>query len=277
MTTRRLTETGQGLGTRGFAAPETWSDAHAVDERADVYSLGRVVGWLLTGRWPQQNEELLPPGRLRGLVYEATALSPARRLASMAAMRSRLIQLLAEPPVSPRGRLHALIEGPRLTEADVDAAFDLALAYEGDDEIFLDELARLPGDSVAAYSERQPEAAASAARVMLGHLLDGSFGHRDFSQLNDPLAFSFEVLRTLVEQGHEGWAEDVAVEFLRAEAQWDQWKQQRVTVRWLSRLGDTEGNILARAIRRADVGDYYARALTETRLLSDSLASELGR
>ncbi len=80
-----------------------------------------------------------------------------------------------------------------------------------------------------------------------------------------------------VEQGHEGWAEDVAVEFLRAEAQWDQWKQQRVTIRWLSRLGDTEGKILARAIRRADVRDYYARALTDTRLLSDSLASELGR
>ena len=41
---------GQEFGTAGFAAPELWEDAHNADGRADVYSLGRVVAWCLTGK-----------------------------------------------------------------------------------------------------------------------------------------------------------------------------------------------------------------------------------
>jgi serine/threonine protein kinase len=38
-TTHRYTQTGKGLGTQGFAAPETWTNAHHVGPEADVYSL----------------------------------------------------------------------------------------------------------------------------------------------------------------------------------------------------------------------------------------------
>jgi serine/threonine protein kinase len=58
LTTVANTKAGGQFGTLGFAAPETWTDAHNVDRRADIYSLGRVVAWAVTGIFPEQNRDL---------------------------------------------------------------------------------------------------------------------------------------------------------------------------------------------------------------------------
>src|SRR4029077_12033266 len=49
---RTLTEQGTLLGTLDYMAPEQISDAHAVDIRADLYGLGGVLYWCLTGSTP---------------------------------------------------------------------------------------------------------------------------------------------------------------------------------------------------------------------------------
>lgn len=158
-TTNRLTGQGEGMGTAGFAAPETWSDAHEVDRRADVYGLGRVVAWLLTGRWPAPNVSLLPTGRMRGFVREATALDPDRRIATMADVRSRLDELLSEPPTSPRGQVQALVERAEIDGAQVAGeAIAIASLHADQDEIWLDELARLPTAQVGAFTRSEPDA-----------------------------------------------------------------------------------------------------------------------
>lgn len=69
----------QSFGTGGFAAPELWDDAHAADPRADIYSLGRIVAWAITGRWPKPNIPLIPDGRWQELVRRTTELEPERR------------------------------------------------------------------------------------------------------------------------------------------------------------------------------------------------------
>lgn len=46
-----LTEHGAVVGTNGFRAPESFGGG-ALDQRADFYALGRIVGWSLTGRTP---------------------------------------------------------------------------------------------------------------------------------------------------------------------------------------------------------------------------------
>lgn len=45
-----LTRAGTPLGTEGFAAPEVMNEGHNATPAADVYSLGRVAAWYLTGQ-----------------------------------------------------------------------------------------------------------------------------------------------------------------------------------------------------------------------------------
>lgn len=51
-----LTSTGQCFGTPDYMAPEQWSDAHTCDGRADLYSLGCTLYYLLVGQPPYPTE-----------------------------------------------------------------------------------------------------------------------------------------------------------------------------------------------------------------------------
>lgn len=266
------------MGTAGFAAPETWSDAHEVDQRADVYGLGRVIAWLLTGRWPAPNAPLLPNGRMRGFIREATADDPDRRIASMADFRSRLDELLSEPPTSPRGQVQALLERADIDGVQVaEQAVAIASLHTDQDEIWLDELARLPVEQVRAFTKSDPDAAAAAAQTMLDQLNSRTWGNRDFTYLNIPLRWAHEVLRVLVEEGQLGLAEDVAVPYLEREAEWDRWKQKAMTVAWLRSLTEPQGVAIARAMRQSGAREYYQGPLANRRVVSRTLAAEFGR
>ncbi len=52
-----VTEQGAVLGTIDFMAPEQAQDAHQVDIRADIYGLGGVLYWCLTGTLPFPKKE----------------------------------------------------------------------------------------------------------------------------------------------------------------------------------------------------------------------------
>jgi hypothetical protein len=94
LTTEALTRVEAGFGTLGYAPPEFWEDPHGAGIPADVYSLGRVIAWALTGKNPVPNKPLLPdqPG-WRELVDEMTREEPPQRLQSMAAVLERLEEL----------------------------------------------------------------------------------------------------------------------------------------------------------------------------------------
>ncbi|MCR8908190.1 serine/threonine protein kinase [Thermophilibacter sp. ET337] len=79
------------LGTPGFASPEQYGFAQT-DARSDVYSLGRVLGYLLTGTQPGvpdaadyerslEDEKVVSP-RMRAIIERACALEPSARYQS---------------------------------------------------------------------------------------------------------------------------------------------------------------------------------------------------
>ncbi len=53
----RLTMSSAPMGTCDYMAPEQWADASSVDIRADIYSLGCTLYYVLTGRPPYSGED----------------------------------------------------------------------------------------------------------------------------------------------------------------------------------------------------------------------------
>jgi eukaryotic-like serine/threonine-protein kinase len=276
-TTHRYTRTGEPFGTYGFAAPETYDDGHRAGPEADVYSLGRVIAWLLTGRRPHQNTPLLPEGPLRGLVAESTENDPARRIPTVRAVRDRFSALQTAPSLSPRAAIAEMISQIRAGRAaDVGGMFALARQHPSNESLYLDELAGMPSGPLAAYTRSAPQEAAEVATTMMRHLIEGDWGRRDFNYANTPLGFSFTVLRTLIADGYTGLAEDLAVIFFKADEKWYRFSQVNATVAWLKALPEQHGAVIARAVRRSGTAGYYSREIGDDRVTSRSLAAELG-
>lgn len=73
------------LGTYGFASPEQYGFA-PTDVRSDIYSLGRILGFMLTGVYPDDtrytpllSDDLHVTPRLRAIVERATVFEPSAR------------------------------------------------------------------------------------------------------------------------------------------------------------------------------------------------------
>jgi len=110
--TTTLTLTGDGFGTPYYVAPEQWDEAKAADARADVYSLGKILQHLLTGRRPITDDDL-PDGPLKPVIQRATA-KHAQRYATPRALLEAIDQALATSPEWQPDEMRAKLLTPRL-------------------------------------------------------------------------------------------------------------------------------------------------------------------
>lgn len=79
------------FGTKHFAPPEQYGYAQT-DCRADIFSLGVLLGWLLTGEVDTKTAvSRIENARLRRVIQRCTAFAPERRFASVARVKAALL------------------------------------------------------------------------------------------------------------------------------------------------------------------------------------------
>jgi tRNA A-37 threonylcarbamoyl transferase component Bud32 len=86
----KLTVPGEKLLSLGYGAPEQESDASLSDERADVYGLGALLYFALTGQNPRYFREQDVPVPLREVVVKALATDREQRWQSASAFNEAL-------------------------------------------------------------------------------------------------------------------------------------------------------------------------------------------
>jgi hypothetical protein len=97
VTTTFVTMSHKGWGTQTYTAPEQWQDFKKTDQRTDVYSLGVLIWEMLSPTWPPFDRHCLSlPERVEKVVLKATERNRDLRHPSVSALRSELLQALAE-------------------------------------------------------------------------------------------------------------------------------------------------------------------------------------
>ena len=266
-TSASRTRIGQAYGTEGFAAPELSVDAHAAGTSADIYSIGQMIGWVITGELPLANVPRLPPsGPWRTIVRAATRFEPIDRPQSADGFVELMHGELAEPP--PPDGISKAIQLLERAKAHGDSAardelINLALREPSSYELYIDVLPKLSQADVAA--------AVSTNQVDVGQLvaayrshLEGDWGTRNFDWANDVIRFIFYFAATASAGAHWALLEASVEVLLKWDAAWDRWGAQRSIRPWLASLRGEAARIVAGALRQhPDAAAHFSEVADE--------------
>ncbi len=97
----KLTVPGEKLLSLGYGAPEQETDASVSDERADIYGLGGILYFAITGQNPRYFREQDIPASLREALTKALATDREQRWPSAGAFLEALIAVQSRTKVEP--------------------------------------------------------------------------------------------------------------------------------------------------------------------------------
>ncbi|MDX3694945.1 protein kinase [Streptomyces europaeiscabiei] len=268
--------TGTSIGTAEFGAPELFVDPHNATPASDIYSLGKVIGWLLTGIDPQPNVVLLPSGPWRGVVRQCTFHEASQRpqtIAEFLDLVERETSPALELPIARAQQLAAAAQ-----EGDTDAAGRLlALAADngGDYELYLDVLPGLEMDLTGPLLLANAEQALTLVRAMAGHVQGDGTGWPHYNECKRAIAWLRGVARQAAQE--EEW--DLLEEAARGMCTWDaasnEFDQQIATRDWLRRLRGQAAQILAGVLREHPGSARYYYELAGERAVDLNIRSAI--
>ncbi|MFC9529026.1 protein kinase [Streptomyces sp. NPDC056975] len=260
--------TNASIGSLGWAAPELSTDPHdGATPASDIYSLGQVIGWILTGTWPQPNVPLLPPpGPWRGVVRQATYPDPAARPQDMAAFLALVERETSPETELPITRAQTLLAA--VAEGDEDAAAQLiALAVDQPDnyELYLDAVARLDMATAEPALVANPHQSTALVRAMAAQV-DGDRGQWPaFSEADRAIWWLLKVARTAAREEEWDLLDAAAKGMCTWDDRFDQWKPQDSIKGWLRSLSGHAAEVVASVLREHPVSARHFWELADER------------
>lgn len=245
------------LGTEGFLAPEVWlQGGHVADQRADVYGLGRVAAWAITGEWPAPNLELLPDGPWRVFVRRTTAHRAKDRPQTMKDVLD-LFGTLDEPGL-PGDDLASLLSQARQGHWNaIEAVATMAIDRSDSFDTFTDILTELGQDEIGLLLLKAPDKLLVLVRGLSDHL-HGDWRGVDFDFANTLLHWMQRAAQAAVSQDKLGPLSDICELWFPSEARWDRWRQLGRTRKFLRDLRGEAAKTVGRVLRaRPRAPDYF--------------------
>jgi len=278
-TTAGYTGSATVMGTLGFIAPEAHGDPHGVTPAADIYSLGRVIAWLLTGQTPVMTDPLLPRigSPWRPVVRELTHKNPAQRPQSMDAALARARELLQAGEVSDVDAFRAAVRDRGSALLPTNPLWGTVIDNAENYDFMIDDVATIKSASVVNWATANHSDAASLAEQMIEHLQSGDLNGRSVEDVVPALSWIQDVLTALDTVGDLDSFEDAALGYVSAVRFWDRYAHNAHIRSWLPGLSTKAGDVLAGAIRQAGEIDYFTREFNQTRVASVTLGSLLRR
>ncbi|MGW3360992.1 AbiJ-related protein [Streptomyces bungoensis] len=249
--TTKVGRTGHFLGTEGFAAPELFRAPHEATESSDIYSIGRVIAWALTGTLPETNLPLLPPpGPWRTIVRATTQQDPQRRPQTVSDLLTLIEREHAAIPEDPLPAAEALLEAASNGDS---AAADTLLALVGDHpedyELHVGVLAHLDTRQAGPALAREPAQAHNLLRALAEHVHGDDTHIVQFGDAAAVVIWLHGICSYAAD--HRDWdlLEEAAHTMCTWDGAWDQWSARAKVTPWLRTLKDQAATVIAAVLR----------------------------
>ncbi|MEU2358582.1 serine/threonine protein kinase [Streptomyces misionensis] len=249
--TTKVGRTGPYIGTEGFAAPELSEAPHEATASSDIYSIGRVIAWALTGELPKANLPLLPPpGPWRTVVRTTTHPDPRRRPQTISELLTLIDREHAAIPEDPFETAQTLLEAAGT--GDPSAADTLLTLIDGhpeDYELHVGVLARLDVQQAGPALAREPAQAHGLLHALAEHV-DGDEAH--MVQFGDAAAVVVWLQGICAYAGSRGnWdlLEEAAQTMCIWDGAWDQWYAQDKITPWLRTVKSEAASVVSAVLR----------------------------
>jgi hypothetical protein len=239
------------LGTEGFAAPELFVAAHEATAAADIYGIGRVIAWALTGQYPQMNMPLSPPpGPWRNITRITTHADPRQRVQTIASLRDLINRELTEPAEPPTDQAKRLLERTRAGDpAAVGSLLELIADHPEDYELYARELVSLSAEQAGPWLSRDPGASGRLFKAMADHA-DGRGTRRvQFAEAGRVAEWLQSIANFAAAKDDWDLLEEAARTMCTWDAAWDQWSAQDRIAPWMRSLSGQAAQLMAAVLR----------------------------
>ncbi|MGW4725320.1 AbiJ-related protein [Streptomyces sp. NPDC004291] len=265
--TTKAGRTRLGIGTEGFTAPEIFT-ANQPEVTSDIYSVGRIIAWALTGLEPRANVELLPPtpGPWRNIAREATREDPSRRPQSISELVALIERELAAIPEDPHTKATSLLQQATINVTGAAAALlTLLTDHPSDYELYVDFLTQLPTQQAYSALTQDLGRAQSVLRALASHV-DGDDKHIvQFGQANSVAEWLWQIAAQAATWQHWDLLEESTQTMCTWDGAWDQWNAQDKIGPWLAGLQGNPAAAVASILGQHPDSANHFRHLAEER------------
>lgn len=248
LTTDPLTVRGTLIGTRDWAAPEQFADAHSATPATDVYSAGLIMGWMLSGKRPVPGVRYSELGSLTSTILRSTDQEQHRRFDRI----DEFLDHFTKHMHPTKAKLDSLFDDARYAEM-----YGYLLEHPNQLPTLARRMPSLAEESLLAWAADDLFGLVGMC-VQVSTELGDHFSAIGRENVDRFLVWLLSVCDVLNSDHNLDDLSKVLTAQMRATEHLDQWTPRRATVEWIDRQPREVEAVAREALHATDTWDYFA-------------------